>query len=72
MWKAKDFLRQKPEIINHFKKKGVTSNSMSEFCTMAGVPIVIACEFVKEGLPEHTEFCDNKIAELKEFYGIKE
>ena len=72
MWNKKDFLRQKPAVIKYFKKKGVDVNTIPEYCVISGIPIVVTCEFIKEDMPEYTELCDEKIASIKEFFGIKE
>jgi len=72
MWRKKDFLGQKAVTIKHFKSKGVTEETISEFCTMVGIPIIVVCEFIIEDIPEHTELCQKKIKEIKDFYGIKD
>jgi len=41
-----------------------------EFAVMAGIPITVVCEFVKDEFPEHTDICDEKIAQIKDFFGI--
>ena len=71
IWKTKDFIKQKSKIIKYFKKKGVTGDTVSEYCSLAGVPITVVCEFIKESLPEHTDFCNSKIKDINEFFGIK-
>lgn len=72
MWNKNDFIGRKPATIKYFAKKEITSESISEYCSLAGLPITVVCEFIIEAYPEHTEMCQKKIAELNEFYGIKE
>jgi len=72
MWKVKDFISQKETVINHFKKNGVSQENIAEYASTAGVPIVIICEFIKQDIPEHTEMCNKKIRDIKEFFGIKD
>jgi hypothetical protein len=72
MFESKDFRGRKPAILTYFKKNGVTSDSIAEYCTLAGIPITVVCEFIIEDMPEHSEMCRAKIREIKKFFGIKE
>ena len=72
MWRKKDFLNQQKTILKYFEKNGVSYETISEFAALSGVPIVVICEFIKEETPEYTEMCDAKIAQIKEFFGIKD
>ena len=71
MWKAKDFINRKQEVVDYFTKKEVTEDAISDYCSLAGIPIVVVCEFIKEKLPKYTDLANKKIAELNEFYGVK-
>jgi hypothetical protein len=59
----------KPELIKSVKQHGI--ESISYFCACTGLPVIAACFFVKEDLPEFTEEMDRKIKALTEFYGYK-
>ena len=72
MWKSSDFINRKKDIIAHFKKKGVSSDGIAEYCSLAGVPIVVVCEFIIQEFPEHRKLCMQKIKEINDFFGIKE
>ena len=72
MYRTKDFLGQKKSIVNYFKKKGVSYDTISEFSALSGIPILVICEFIKESLPEHAEICNIKIKQIKDFFQIKE
>tara|TARA_R110000851_G_scaffold29641_1_gene81423 strand:+ start:1891 stop:2172 length:282 start_codon:yes stop_codon:yes gene_type:complete len=72
MWNKKDFLSQKAAVIKYFKKKGVSQSTISEYCTMVGIPIIVVCGFIMEEMPEHSKLCKDKIRSIKKFYGIKE
>lgn len=71
MFKTIDFIRQKPAVIKYFKKKGVSEETISEYCVMSGVPIVVVCAFIKEEMPEHSKLCEDKIKSLNDFFGTK-
>jgi len=72
VWNKKDFLNQKEQVIKNFKKNPITSDKITDYAVMTGIPITVVCEFVKEEFPEHTEICDEKIAAIKEFFNIKD
>lgn len=59
----------KLELIRSIKKQGI--ESLSIFCACTGLPVIVACYFVKEELPEFDEEMGRKIEVLKEFYGYK-
>ena len=67
----KDFRARKGDILKYFDKKGVTSDSVAEYCTLAMVPITVVYAFISEEYPEHEELCRVKIREINEFFGIK-
>ena len=70
MFSKKDFIARKGDIIDFFTKKGVSQETVSEYCSTSGIPITVTCEFILEEMPEHRDFCINKIEQLNEFYGI--
>lgn len=72
MFKAKDFIHRKNAILEYFNNKEITEANIAEYCTLAGIPIVIVCEFIALEMPEHREMCINKIRDINEFFGIKE
>jgi len=72
MFDPKDFISRKKDVIKHFKKEGVTTDTVSNYCSLAGIPLTVAYGFIAEDLPEYAEFCKEKIRELNSFYGVKE
>lgn len=70
MFSKRDFIARKNDIIDFFKKKGVSQETVSEYCSTSGIPITVTCEFILEEMPEHRDFCINKIEQLNEFYGV--
>jgi hypothetical protein len=72
MFNKKDFIGRKEAIIKYFNKKPVSNNNISEYCSMAGIPITVVCEFIREEMPEHSKLCSDKIKKINKFYGIKE
>lgn len=70
MYNREDFIGQKHLVIKHFKKKGVSSDTVSEYCTLTGLPLVIVYEFIMEEMPEHSKLCKKKIKEINDFYGV--
>ncbi len=72
MWKASEFVEQKKGLFSHIEKKGFSSSIIAEFCAMSGIPVIVAYQFIMEDFPEHLEFCQEKIARVKDFYGIEE
>jgi len=70
MFKAKDFLSRKPEVITYFKKKGVTEKTVSEYCTLCMIPLTVVYEFIRDEFPEHKELCNRKIQDVNEFVGV--
>ena len=71
MWNKKDFEGKRKAVISHFERVGFNQSTLSEYCTLAGLPVIVVCEFVMEEMPQHTDFCKEKIAQLKLFYNIK-
>lgn len=71
MHKKKDYLTRKKQIIDHFKKNGVTRALISEYCMFSFVPITVACEFIIEEMPEYKELCEGIIDDINDFYGGK-
>lgn len=61
------FRKTKPELIRSIEKHGIESLSM--FCACTGLPVIVACYFVKEEMSQFDEVLDKKIEVLKEFYG---
>lgn len=70
MWKTKDFIGQRDTVLKYFRKKPVDSSTVSEYCSMVGLPLIVVYDFIREDMPEYKEFCNNKIHGIKEFYGI--
>lgn len=70
MWNSKDFLNQKEGVIKYFKKKGVDSSTVSEYCSMVGLPLIVVYEFIGDEMSEYKDFCNDKIHGIKDFYGI--
>ncbi len=59
------------EFMYMYKKKGF--NGINEFCVMSGIALIIAYEYVTT-FEEDSEIiakCNNKVIELKKFYGNK-
>lgn len=56
-------------LLKVIRERGVSS--LSYFCTCTGLPVYVACIFVKEEFPEFSAEMDQKIAALVEFYGYK-
>lgn len=69
IFNPEDFRARKGDIIRHFIKKGITDDSIAEYCSLAGIPITVACTFIIEEFPEHERQCREKIRELRQFYG---
>jgi hypothetical protein len=61
------FRSNKAELIKSIEKQGI--DSLSLFCACTGLPVIAACFYVKEDLPQYDEEMDRKIAALREFYG---
>lgn len=70
MWETKDFIGQRDTVLKYFRKKPVDSSTVSEYCSMVGLPLIVVYDFIREEMPEYREFCDKKIHGIKEFYGI--
>ena len=63
------FRSNKLELIRNIEQHGI--DSLSFFCACTGLPVIAACFFVKEELPQFDELMDKKIESLKEFYGYE-
>lgn len=59
----------KPEVIKYVKKNGL--ESLSLFCSTAGLSCLVAHVYVSEDFPEYREECERKLRTLKDFYGYK-
>lgn len=68
MFKKEDYLHLKDQIIKRVKDKGV--ESITEYAALTGIPLVPQYEIIAEEMPEHREFCEKKVKELKEFFDI--
>lgn len=63
-----DYRHFKESVIKYLNRKGF--ESISEFCALSGVPLIAAYTYIGEDFEEYRELCENKIASIKEFYGI--
>lgn len=70
MHDKEDFRRVKNEFMKMIEKNGV--DYITTYCTLSGLPLIPAYEFIKEDYPEMGEWCDANIKRLKEFYGYKD
>lgn len=70
MFKPDDFRRFKNEVIAYTKKNGF--DSISDYCVLTGVPVLAAYTFVMEEMEELKDKCQQRIIEIKQFYGIKD
>lgn len=61
------FRSNKAELIKSIEKLGIDSISM--YCACTGLPVIAACYFVLEELPQYKEKMERKIQACKEFYG---
>jgi hypothetical protein len=61
------FRKQKELIINYFKVNGVDKVSLYSATTF--IPLIPIYTFIMEEIPEHTELCESKLKNLREFYG---
>lgn len=72
MWNPNDFKSRKEAVIKYFSNKEIDNGNISEYCSLAGIPITVVCTFLKEAYPEKVEFLNQKIKVINEFYGIKD
>lgn len=72
MFKKRDFLSRKDDIVNFFRNNGVSEDTIAGYASTSGIPIKITCEFLIEEFPEHRKMCIDKIYQLNEFYGTEE
>lgn len=70
MHDKKDYIRVKKEFIKLIEKNGF--DYITTYCSLAALPLIVAYEFIKEDYPEKTQWCDDNIKRLKEFYGYKD
>ena len=61
------FRPQKKLILTYVKEKGI--NKVSEYCATTMIPLIVVYTFISEEMEEHKEFAENKLKELREFYG---
>ena len=71
MFDPKDFINRKDDVIAYFKKKGVSQENIAEYCSLAGIPITVVCQFIIEEMPQHEQLCRRKIQDINKFFGIK-
>lgn len=57
----------KVDLIKYVNIKGI--DDISFYCACNSLPLYVAYSYVKEELPEHTEYCNEQLEILKEFYG---
>lgn len=69
MHNPEDYRKRKDGIIKHFFKKEVNASSVSEYCTLVGIPLVVVYTFLAEEDEKLQEFCAENIKRLQEFYG---
>ena len=69
LFNPEDFRSQKEAVIKNFKKKGVDSGLIAEYCALAGIPITVVCTFIIEEMPEHKEELEERIKSINEFFG---
>lgn len=60
------FRKNKEELLRIIEKQGI--DSLSNFCACTGLPVIVACFFVKEEMSQFDKEMDSKIESLKEFY----
>lgn len=65
-----DFRRNKPDIINYVKAKGI--EDISSYAAYGAVPLYAIWTYIGEEFPEHREIVKEKKRELRDFYGYKE
>ena len=61
------FRPQKKLILTYVKEKGI--NKVSEYCATTMIPLIVVYTFISEEMEEYKEFAENKIKELRNFYG---
>lgn len=69
MFKTKDYLTRKKQVIEYFKKKEVNRENIGEYCQFSFIPIIVVCVFIKEEIPEHSDLMDEILLDFKNFYG---
>ncbi len=69
MHNPEDYKGRKESVIKHFAKNEVTTGSISEYCTLVGIPLVVVYTFLAEEDESLQEFSAENIKRLKEFYG---
>ena len=72
MWKTSDFKSRRQAIIEYFRSKEVTEDSVTEYCSLVGIPLTVVYKFIMWDIPEHRKLCIRKIEEINSFFGIKE
>lgn len=69
MHNPEDYRGRKESVIKHFTKNEVTTGSISEYCTLVGIPLIVVYAFLAEEDESLREFSADNIKRLKEFYG---
>ena len=69
MHNPEDYRRRKEEVIEHFSNTEITIGSISQYCTLVGIPLTVVYTFIAEENESLREFCALHIGRLKEFYG---
>lgn len=69
MHNPKDYRGRKDGVIEYFSDKEVSAESVSEYCTLVGIPLVVVYTFIAEEDESLHGFCAANIKRLKEFYG---
>lgn len=70
MWKTEQFISRKDDVVRYFENRDITASSVAEYCSMAGIPIIVVYRFLGDEFPDKKEFCEGRIGEIREFYGI--
>lgn len=63
-----DYRHLKKEAVSIIKKKGINTNSISEYSVLSMIPLVVIYTFIKEEIPEYEEFCNEQIERISKFY----
>lgn len=69
MHNPEDYRQFKNKVISYLNKNKVDVNSITEYAVLVGIPLTVIYTFVIEEFPEKKEYCEQKIKELKDFYG---
>lgn len=69
MHNPEDYRHLKKRVIIYLEKKGIDNNSITEYAVLVGIPLTVIYSFIIEEYPEQKDYCEQRIKELKEFYG---